>query len=229
MMGTLIVSVPRPLTAIMLCLMMVSPGVAWAQLEIDITRGFIEPLSIAIPDFIPGSQPTDRISRDIAQVVTNDLERSGLFSPVDKRAFLGQPSSLEVRPNFQNWHVLNAHALVIGSAQTDRDNQLKVQFRLWDVLAEQPMTGLSLTTTPANWRRVAHMISDAIYKRITGEDGYFDTRIVYISETGPQDRRVKRLAIMDQDGAGHRFLTDGSSLVLTPRFSPTTQEITYLG
>ena len=221
-------SIRRPFMAAMLCLMMLSPSVAWAQLEIDITRGFVEPLPIAIPDFIGETQPTDQVGRDIAQIITDNLERSGLFRPIDKRAFLEQPSSLEVRPNFNNWRVLNAQALVVGSAQLESDGQLKVEFRLWDVFAEQPMTGLSLTTTPANWRRVAHMVSDAIYKRMTGEDGYFDTRIVYIAETGPADRRIKRLAIMDQDGASHRFLTDGGTLVLTPRFSPTTQEITYL-
>lgn len=209
-------------------LMMLSPSLARAQLEIDITRGFVEPLPIAISDFFGETQPADQLGRDIAQIIADNLERSGLFRPIDKRAFLEQPSSLEVRPNFNNWRVLNAQALVIGYVQLESDGQLKVEFRLWDVFAEQPMTGLSLTTTPANWRRVAHMVSDAIYKRMTGEDGYFDTRIVYISETGPADRRIKRLAIMDQDGASHRFLTDGSTLVLTPRFSPTSQEITYL-
>jgi TolB protein len=96
------------------------------------------------------------------------------------------------------------------------------------VFAEQQMQGLAYFTAPDNWRRVAHIVSDAIYKRITGESGYFDTRIVYVSETGPQTRRIKRLAIMDQDGENHEFLTDGSTLVLTPRFSPTSQDITYL-
>jgi TolB protein len=90
------------------------------------------------------------------------------------------------------------------------------------------MTGLAYFTVPTNWRRVAHIIADVIYKRLTGEEGYFDTRLVYVAESGPQNRRVKRLAIMDQDGENHRFLTDGNELVLTPRFSPTSQEITYL-
>src|SRR5690606_30315749 len=92
----------------------------------------------------------------------------------------------------------------------------------------QQMTGLAYFTQPQNWRRIAHIISDAIYKRMTGEDGYFDTRIVYVAESGPVTQRVKRLAIMDQDGFNHRYLTDGRSLVLTPRFSPTLQELTYL-
>ena len=108
------------------------------------------------------------------------------------------------------------------------DGRLKVEFRLWDVFAEQQLAGLAYFTAPTNWRRIAHIIADAIYKRITGEDGYFDTRIVYIAESGPPTKRIKRLAIMDQDGANHRYLTDGSSLVLTPRFSPSLQEITYL-
>ncbi len=115
-----------------------------------------------------------------------------------------------------------------ATSRSQPDGKLQVEFRLWDVFAEQQLTGLRYTTTPQNWRRIAHIIADAIYKRITGEDGYFDTRIVYIAETGPLDKRIKRLAIMDQDGANNRYLTDGRALVLTPRFSPTAQEITYL-
>ena len=115
-----------------------------------------------------------------------------------------------------------------GSARSQQDGRLKVEFRLWDVFGGSQMTGLAYFTAPNNWRRVAHIIADEVYKRITGESGYFDTRVVYISESGPAKRRIKRLSIMDQDGANHRFLTDGGALVLTPRFSPTAQEITYL-
>jgi TolB protein len=109
-----------------------------------------------------------------------------------------------------------------------QDGQLRIEFRLWDVFGETQLTGSALSTRPGNWRRIAHIIADAIYKRITGEDGYFDTRVVYVAEHGPKNRRIKRLAIMDQDGANHRFLTGGNQLVLTPRFSPTEQAITYL-
>ncbi|MFT5182128.1 MAG: TolB protein [Alphaproteobacteria bacterium] len=204
------------------------PTVAVAQLNIDVNQGTVEPLPIAVPDFIAGSAQAQQLAVDIAAVVAADLERSGLFAPIDKRAFLSQPAALAVRPNFVNWKPLNAQALIIGEAKLTADGQLSTDFRLWDVFAEQPMTGLSLTTSPSNWRRVAHIVADAVYERITGERGYFDTRIVYISETGPAERRIKRLSIMDQDGANHRFLSDGGALVLTPRFSPTQQEITYL-
>ncbi len=108
------------------------------------------------------------------------------------------------------------------------DGRLKAEFRLWDVFAGQQLAGQQYFTTPDNWRRIGHIISDAVYERLTGEKGYFDTRIVFVDESGPKDRRVKRLAIMDQDGAGVRYLTRGEDLVLTPRFSPSTQEITYM-
>ncbi len=204
------------------------PTATYAQLTIDVTSGTVEPLPIAVPDFLSDSSEVQQVATDIATVIANNLERSGLFAPIDKRAFLSRPSSLAVRPNFVNWKPLNAQALIIGEAKLLSDGQLRTDFRLWDVFAEQPMTGLSLSTSPSNWRRVAHIVSDAIYERITGERGYFDTRIVYISETGPAEQRIKRLSIMDQDGANHRFLSDGDTLVLTPRFSPTQQEITYL-
>ena len=161
-------------------------------------------------------------------MVSADLERSGLFQPIDAKAFIDKDAATRTPPRFSDWRVINAQALVTGSAEVQPDGRLQVEFRLWDVFAEQQLTGLRYTTTQQNWRRIAHIVADAIYKRITGEDGYFDTRIVYIAESGPANRRIKRLAIMDQDGANNHFLTDGRSLVLTPRFSPTAQEITYL-
>ena len=201
---------------------------ARAELSIDITRGSVEPLPIAITDFTDMSQSEQEYGRRIARVIAGDLERSGLFRPLDKRAFIQGGQAMSTLPRFGDWRVIKAQALVQGRAQIVADGRLKVEFRLWDVFAEQQMVGLVYFTVPDNWRRIAHIVSDAIYKRMTGESGYFDTRIVYISETGPQNRRVKRLAIMDQDGENHRFLTDGGTLVLTPRFSPTLQEITYL-
>ncbi|MHA1597979.1 MAG: Tol-Pal system beta propeller repeat protein TolB [Alphaproteobacteria bacterium] len=201
---------------------------AAAELRIDITRGTSEPMPIAITDFNGASAAEKKFGREIAGVIADDLERSGLFQPLDARSFIQTGQAMNSLPRFGDWRVINAQALVQGRAQMVSDGRLRVEFRLWDVFAEQQMVGLAYFTVPDNWRRIGHIVADAIYKRITGESGYFDTRIVYIAETGPQDRRIKRLAIMDQDGANHRFLTDGGTLVLTPRFSPTLQEITYL-
>ena len=208
-----------------LAVLVVAPLSARAELHIDLTRGKIAPMPIAIPTFAGGAGTA---AQDITQVLSADLERSGLFQPIDPKAFVDPDAATRIPPNYNNWRVINAQALVTGDVAAQPDGKLQVEFRLWDVFAEQQLTGLRYTPTPQNWRRIAHIIADAIYKRITGEDGYFDTRIVYIAESGPLDKRVKRLAIMDQDGANNRFLTNGSSLVLTPRFSPTAQEITYL-
>jgi TolB protein len=204
------------------------PGVASAVLEIDITKGVVDPLPIAVSVFDTESDSLLQPARDIADVVSNNLERSGLFRSIDRRAFIQTPAAMRIQPRFADWRAVNAQALVTGAVANTGDGRLRVEFRLWDVFAEQQMTGYAYFTTPTNWRRIAHLVSDAIYKRLTGEDGYFDTRIVYVAESGPLDRRVKRLAIMDQDGANNRYLTDGGHLVLTPRFSPTSQEITYL-
>ncbi|MEL0144319.1 MAG: Tol-Pal system beta propeller repeat protein TolB [Alphaproteobacteria bacterium] len=215
-----------PIVLVALSLLVHEP--ARAEITVDITQGNVEPLPIAVPDFLSDNAAARRFAVDIAGVVAADLERSGLFRPINKRAFIGQPQGLDVTPRFNNWKPLNAQALVIGEVAIDANGALSASFRLWDVFAADQMTGLSLTTTQANWRRVAHIIADKIYERVTGEVGYFDTRIVYIAESGPAEKRVKRLSIMDQDGANHRFLTDGQTLVLTPRFSPAQQEITYL-
>ncbi len=202
----------------------------FAQVEIDITRGNIDPLPIAVATFNEETidKTNESIGKKIADVISNNLQRSGLFLPLDRKSFIEDTKKILERPRFGDWRVINAQALVTGSTKLEADGRLKVSFRLWDTFAEQQMTGYVYTTIPSNWRRISHIITDQIYERLTGEKGYFDTRVVYISETGPANKRIKRLAIMDLDGANHRFLTDGKHLVLTPRFSPTRQEITYL-
>lgn len=212
--------------AFVLGVIAVSPAVA--EVRIDITRGQMKPLPIAIPDFAGTSAQESQIGKDIARVVSADLERSGLFKPVDPKAFIQTVASLQVQPRFPDWKAINAEALVQGKLESTGDGRVKVEFRLWDVFAEAYMTGWTLSASPNDWRRLSHKVADAIYKRVTGEDGYFDTQIVYIAESGPKNDRKKRLSIMDQDGENHRFLTDGSELVLTPRFSPSSREITYL-
>src|SRR3954468_23474880 len=195
---------------------------AAAELRIAITRGQVEPMPIAVSPF-DGDRPQDnQLGQQVTGVISGNLERSGLFRPIDTKAYIQTPAALRSNPpRFPDWRAINAQALVHGNLETQPDGRLKIEFRLWDVFGEAQMEGCVYTTAQQNWRRVAHIISDAIYKRITGEDGYFDTRVVYIAESGPLQRRVKRLGIMDQDGANNRFLTDGRFLVLTPRFSPT--------
>jgi TolB protein len=201
---------------------------AAAQVRIDITRGRVDPVPTAVSNFF-GEGANEATGREMARVIAGNLERSGLFRPIDQRAYIQTPAQMRsAPPRFPDWRSLNAALLVQGAIETLNDGRLRVEFRLWDVYGESQMEGRVYTTVAANWRRIAHIVSDAVYKRVTGEDGYFDTRVVYVSESGPAQRRVKRLAIMDQDGANHRFLTDGRELVLTPRFSPTAQEITYL-
>src|ERR1700688_3113838 len=202
------------------------PGVAVVRL--DITEGNFQPLPIPIPNFFGGADSDNDTAVGVTQIITANLKGSGLFLPIDPAAFLEKLASVDNVPNFPNWRTINAQALVTGRVTRQSDGRLKAEFRLWDVLAGQQLAGQQYFTTPDNWRRIAHIISDAIYERLTGDGGYFDSRIVFIDETGPAERRIKRLAIMDQDGANVRYLTRGDELVLTPRFSPSTQEITYM-
>ncbi len=210
------------------CLLLMLTLPAHADVHLDVTQGSVQPMPIAIPDFY-GTQPLEvDTGRNIAQVINADLGSSGLFRPIDPAAFVQTPESLHQEPKFQDWKVLNAQTLVGGSVTTEADGRLRVEFRLWDVFAGTQMAGMAYMTQPGNWRRIAHIISDAIYQRVTGESGYFDTRIVFVAESGPFEKRVKRLAIMDEDGQNLRYLSDGSYMVLTPRFSPTSAEITYM-
>ncbi len=207
----------------------VVPRGATGQTRIDVTQGNVQPMPIALPDFVGGTGAADaEIGRGVTQVIGGNLKRSGLFAPIDPAAYLEKISNIDTVPRFTEWRTINAQALVTGRITRQADGRLKTEFRLWDVFQSQQLAGQQYFTAPDNWRRIAHIISDAIYERLTGEKGYFDSRIVFVDESGPKDRRVKRLAIMDQDGANVRYLTRGDDLVLTPRFSPTTQEITYM-
>ena len=212
---------------LVLALMLITTP-AKAELEINVAGAMRDPMPLAMPEMIHDGFFVGQYADKIRSVVIADLERSGLFKVLPENSYIQELKSINEAPAFNDWKAINASALVQTAIQESDANKLKVEMRLWDVFAENQMKGQSFTTTKANWRRIAHVIADTIYERLTGEKGYFDTRIVYVSETGPATRRVKRLAIMDQDGENHKFLTSGSSLVLTPRFSPNMQKITYL-
>lgn len=199
-----------------------STATAHAQLTIDMTKPSFDPVPIAIVDFAG-----DNVGAELAGVIRNDLQNSGLFRSIPPGSFIERNVSASAAPRFPDWRSVGATGLVVGQVSNAGGN-IKVDFRLWDVVAGNQAAGLSFTSQPNNWRRLAHIIADAIYKRVTGEEGYFDTRIAYVGETGPLNARVKRIAIMDQDGAANRYITDGRTLALTPRFSPTLQEIVYM-
>jgi len=201
---------------------------ASAQIVVDINEGHLDPLPIAVDPFLGAEADEAALGGDIASVITNDLERSGLFEPVAQGAFIEDIEDFNIRPRFQDWRLINAEVLLTGEVTLQSQSRMRVAFRLWDTYGEEEILALSFTATPDLWRRIAHKIADQVYERLTGEEGYFDSRIVYVAESGPALERVKRLAIMDQDGANVQFLTSGDYTVLTPRFSPSSQMITYL-
>ena len=202
---------------------------AAAQSEvITITEGNVEPTPIAIADFVDQNGKPSALGREIAEIIANDLEGSGLFRTLDTAAFISPPQSVAELPDFTNWQPLGAKALLVGEAFFNAERILEVKFALWDVVLNKNVAAGEGSVQEIGLRRISHQIADVVYRDWTGDDGYFDTRIVYISESGPPEKRIKRLAIMDQDGHNHLFLTDGSSLVLTPRFSQQVQEIAYL-
>jgi TolB protein len=208
---------------------LLAPWPAAAQLTVTIDRGTVKPLPIAVSPFFGDGEGLAQAGRRIAQVVGADLERSGLFRLIDPAAYIQTPASLAGDgPRFGDWRQLDAEALVMGVVRAAGADSLAVDFRLFDIAAGSELRGLRFTVARGDWRRVAHKIADEVYGRITGESGYFDTRIVYVAESGPPTQRVKRLAIMDQDGADHRFLTRGDALVLTPRFAPDGRAVAYL-
>lgn len=202
--------------------------VAAAPLRIEITEGVIEPLPIAAPDFVAETVSAGQLAKDIAQLVADDLSGTGLFREIPDSAHISSITSFSSPVQFADWKAINAQALVTGAVSLQSGGKLTVKFRLYDVFAGTELgSGLQFTGTQDGWRRMAHKVADAVYSRITGESGYFDSRVVYVSETGPKNDRKKRLAIMDYDGANLQFLTDSRSIVLAPRFSPTGDRILY--
>ncbi len=197
------------------------------SLEVTLTQGSIKPTPIAVTNFYSNNSRLEKVGKNISNVISDNLERSGLFLPLDKKSFIQTVESLSDKPRFEDWKIIKAQHLVAGKI-TESNGKIAVEFRLYDVFQQKQLVGKKYETSEKNWRRVAHIVSDSVFKNITGEGGYFDTRIVYVAETGPKENKQKRLAIMDQDQANHRFLTDGSYLVLTPRFSPNSQKITYM-
>ena len=212
------------------------PSKSFGLIEVDITRGNLDPLPIAVSPLSIDQNSRqnfekilkkENIGDEISKIIEVNLKTSGLFNPLNKDAFLQAPDIANLKPRFEDWNLIKAQALITGKVSYT-DEKLRVEFRLWDVLAGKEMVALAFTTVPTNWRRVGHIITDKVYQRLTGEKGYFDTRIIYVAEEGPKTKRIKKLAIMDQDGANNKFLTLGNELVLTPRFNPTSQMVTYL-
>ncbi|HEY5721281.1 MAG TPA: Tol-Pal system beta propeller repeat protein TolB [Allosphingosinicella sp.] len=203
-------------------------------LEVDIVGGISSPMPIAVPVMpTPQSAETEAgstaaLGRQVAEVVAGDLRGSGLFRPIGPSG-IATVSYDQVRaPDYPVWSGANAQALVQGFVQANGDGNLTVGCYLYDVAAKSELTRQGFVVAPRDWRRAAHKCADLIYSRLSGESPFFDSRIAYIAESGPKNRRTKRLAIMDSDGANHRFLTNGQSIALTPRFSPDYKQIVYL-
>jgi TolB protein len=214
------------LWCLMLAALLAAVPAAAQPLRIQITEGVIEPLPIAVPTFVDEGG-AGQYARDIARLVVANLVGSGLFREVPESAHIARVTDFGAAVAYPDWRAVNAQALVTG-AVSQQGGRLVVKFRLFDVFAGQQMgDGLQFAGTPAGWRRMAHKVADAVYSRITGEGGYFDTRVVYVQESGPKDARVKRLAVMDYDGANAQALTDGASIVLAPRFSPAGDRVLY--
>jgi len=196
---------------------------AMAQLVIDLRKGTFQPMPIAIADFGGEGDMGPRVSG----IISNTLRRSGYFVPLPRERHAERTPPFDGIPNFEQWKPTGVQGLVVGRVVRD-GARLRSEFRLWDVASGQQLAGQQYFTDPNNMRRVAHIISDAVYSRITGVGGYFDTRVVFVDEAGPKENRRKRLAIMDQDGANVRFLTTGDVSVVTPRYSPVSQDVTYM-
>ena len=203
------------------------PAMAQERLQITITDGVIEPVPIAVPTFTAETAGAEQLAADIARLVAQDLVGTGLFREIPSSAFISQPAAFGAGLQYPDWRAINVSGVVTGAVSVS-GNQLIVKFRLYDVFSGQELgEGLQFAGTVDGWRRMAHKVADAAYSRITGETGYFDSRIVFVAESGPKDNRLKRLAIMDYDGANLQYLTDSGSIVLAPRFSAAGDRILY--
>lgn len=222
----------KRIIALALVLAALAGGVAAQQrsgpLRIEITQGVVEPLPFAVPAFVAENPAAQEYAANVARVVASDLVGTGLFREIPSDAYISQITSFRSPVQFADWQAINAQALITGAASLGNDGRLVLKFRLYDVFAGSELgDGLQFSGSAAGWRRMAHKIADAVYSRITGEGPYFDSRVVFVAESGPKDARKKRLAVMDYDGANVQYLTDDRSIVLAPRFSPTGDKVLY--
>jgi TolB protein len=219
-----------PAIALALAVLAGQASVALAQngpLRIEITEGVIEPLPFAVPDFVAENAAATELAANIARVVASDLEGTGLFREIPASAHISTITSFDAPVAYADWKAINAQALITGAVSASGD-RVSVKFRVFDVFSGQPLgEGLQFAGSAQGWRRMAHKVADQVYSRITGEGGYFDSRVVYVSESGPKNARLKRLAVMDYDGANVQYLTDSSTIVIAPRFSPDGGRILY--
>lgn len=223
----------RKLLSLIVAVLYITITPASAQLNVSISGATQAPIPIAFPNIISDNNGVSAFlgfsyANKVRDVVLADLERSGLFRIISERSYIQKFNSFSDEPIFGDWRVLNAQVLVQSAIEEKNGNELKLSFKIWDIISQKELLYELYTADKDNWRRLAHSMADAIYERLTGDKGYFNTVIAYISESGPSSKRVKRLALMDQDGDGHQFLTSGANLVLTPRFSPDMQYIAYL-
>lgn len=202
-------------------------AVAQAPLRIEITEGVVEPMPFAVPGFVPDGGAAAELAGRITQVIIDDLTGTGLFREIPASAHISKVTSFDAPVAFADWKAINAQALITGAVGVSGD-RATVRFRLWDVFAQAPLgEGLQFDGSTTNWRRLAHKVADQVYTRLTGEGGYFDSRVAYIAASGPKEARRKQLAIMDYDGANPVMLTDGSALVLTPRLSADARRVIF--
>ncbi len=207
---------------------------AQAQLTVDVENTAADELTIAVPG-LPTPRSTEtpagttaELGNKISDVIVSNLRSSGLFKPLGRNRVRGISFSEVTSPQFPYWNGTNASALIQGFVRSNGDGKLTVGCYLYDVALQTELTRTGFVVEPGDWRRAAHKCADSIYSRLTGESPFFDSRIAYIAETGPKGNRRKRLAIMDSDGANHRFITNGQATALTPRFSPDYSKIVYL-
>ena len=210
------------------CLYLVLCSMAQAALDIKITKGTLAPIPIAIPTLEGGSSFEKKMAEQIRKIILQDLENCGLFQLIPESAYIQKIETLQQSPHYSEWRLIKADNLVSGKVIDASGGQIRVEFRVFDTVREVQIEGKAYVGREEDWRRVAHKVADAIYSRLIGDDGYFDTQVVYVSREQKGKQRTERLAIMDQDGANHRFLTDGKNLVMSPRFSPDLKHIAFL-
>lgn len=205
--------------------LMLSVPLEAKPLRVEITQGIIEPTPIAITGFLAKGDPA--YARQAVDVIGADLVNTGLFRLIPSSAHIARVTSFDAPIGYGEWKAINAQALVTGQVIVS-SGRIELQFRLYDVFLSSEMgKGLRFAGALSDWRRISHRAADAIYSRLTGEDGYFDSQVVFVAESGPKDNRSKRLALMDYDGANARFLTSSDALVLSPTVSPDGRNVLY--
>lgn len=215
------------ITKIIILIISLTNNILFAQ-QIEVSGKNYKLTKIAINHFLTQKYEEKIIAKEIRDTVCKNLSDSGIFSIVAENNFIEQNKGSEFIPFFEAWKKINATILVNGSLTKNRKNNYTIVISIWDNILAKKILHRKITFSEKSIQKTSHIISDHIYQEIIGEKGYFDSKILYVAEKVIENKIFTRIAMMNQDGKEHKYLTNGKFISISPKISPDKENIAYV-